>query len=196
MSRKTEQRYITEQADFPTNLRELMKEHNVTQKVLAEVIEMRPQTVSLYIGGQSVPDINTLYKIAEYFNVSADWLIGRPNSIRTMKEDIRNACSCLGLSEDAVVLFRQVTSLDCYRGRRETLNVLLKNSNFYHLLDIIFDTAKAISPEDEVNLPENDRFSGYSTKEVYESLAVNWSAVVVTSTVDMLEERKKENGKH
>lgn len=102
MARKSEPRYITEQADFPSRLKSLMDEKAVTQKTLAEVIGMRPQTVSLYIGGQSVPDINTLYKIAEYFDVSADWLIGRPNSIRNIRPDAQIAGKYTGLNDAAI----------------------------------------------------------------------------------------------
>lgn len=100
--RKEEPRCVTEQQVFPTRLRELMEEHNTTQKELAKAIDMRPQTVSLYTGGQSTPDINCLYKIADYFNVTADWLIGRPNSVKSISKDVAVAVRTTGLSESAI----------------------------------------------------------------------------------------------
>ena len=136
MARKTEPRYITEQADFPTNLRGLMEAHGVTQKALAEVIDMRPQTVSLYIGGQSVPDINTLYKIAEYFNVSADWLIGRPNSARTTDLKIQGVCKYTGLSESVVEWVRSLTDKP---DLLHTLNALMGHETFQSVIPFIRD---------------------------------------------------------
>ena len=176
MSRKTEQRYITEQADFPTNLRELMKEHNVTQKVLAEVIEMRPQTVSLYIGGQSVPDINTLYKIAEYFNVSADWLIGRPGSSMRVDADVTAAIKYTGLSENALKMLHDLHNTShegmFIKGEQVSyinwLSKILESTNdFYWLMGEIcsYMVFGGVLPqkayqttEDELSIEEWERF--------------------------------------
>ena len=68
MPRKKEPTNVTEKNIFPTRLRNLMEDQSITQKKLADAIEMRPQTVSLYTTGQSFPDVNTLKKIAEFFS--------------------------------------------------------------------------------------------------------------------------------
>lgn len=136
MSRKTEPRHITEQAIFPIRLRNLMEENKVTQKTLAEVIDMRPQTVSLYIGGQSVPDINTLLKIAEFFHVSADWLIGRPNSARSTDLEIQGVCMYTGLSESVV---EWAHSLADKPDLLQTLNALMEHETFQSVIPFIRD---------------------------------------------------------
>lgn len=101
MSRKTEPVYITEQGIFPSRLRGLMEEHQTKQKDLAAAIGMRPQTVSLYIQGQSAPDINCLNKIADYFQVTSDYLLGR-TSDPSIDLDSRSVCDYTGLSPKAV----------------------------------------------------------------------------------------------
>lgn len=102
MPRKKEPIYETEQYAFPSRLRELMKDTETKQKDLAKALGKKPQTVSLYTQGQSFPDVNVLYKIASYFNVSADWLIGRPDSTKTIDVDIQAVRKYTGLSEKAI----------------------------------------------------------------------------------------------
>lgn len=102
MARKAQPSYITEQGIFPQRLKALMDETKTTQKTLGAAIGMRPQTVSLYMNGQSSPDINCLYRIASYFNVSADWLIGMPGSVKVISADAEAALKYTGLTEDAL----------------------------------------------------------------------------------------------
>ena len=129
--RKPEPRVVTEQQVFPTRLRELMEEHGTTQKVLAAAIGMRPQTVSLYTGGQSSPDINTLYKIAEFFNVPTDWLVGRPDSVKTFDKDITAICAYTGLSQKAVQIVSNLKNTGHDAGIR-VLNQILENADFWN----------------------------------------------------------------
>jgi transcriptional regulator with XRE-family HTH domain len=53
-----------------------------TQTKLAKAIGVNRQSIGQWKDGITSPDINALYKIADYYNVSADYLIGR-----TSKQD-------------------------------------------------------------------------------------------------------------
>lgn len=112
MSRKKEPTYITEQHAFPQRLQQLMKEHGTTQKQLGTAIGKRPQTVSLYACGQSSPDADTIRAISDYYNVSADWLLGRPGSVMTIDTDLQAVCQYTGLSEKAVQTLHDSTDED------------------------------------------------------------------------------------
>lgn len=112
MARKAQPSYITEQGIFPQRLKALMKETKTSQKALGAAIGMRPQTVSLYMNGQSSPDINCLYRIASYFNVSADWLIGLPNSVKVINADAEAALKYTGLTEDALNTLHNLNNAD------------------------------------------------------------------------------------
>lgn len=59
---------------FPTRLRELMK--GKTQQDLAVYLGKTRQAISYYLDGSSSPDWETLAKIASFFGVSSDYLIG------------------------------------------------------------------------------------------------------------------------
>lgn len=107
MSRKKEPTHVTEKNIFPTRLRKLMEDQSITQKKLADAIEMRPQTVSLYTTGQSAPDVNTLRKMAEFFHVSADYLIGLTD-VKKPDTTIQAVCEYTGLSESAIKMLHTI----------------------------------------------------------------------------------------
>ena len=53
----------------------LRKQKNLSQEDLAKILNIGQSTLSGYETGCYEPDINTLIKIANYFNVSIDYLL-------------------------------------------------------------------------------------------------------------------------
>lgn len=70
------------------NLKKLRREFNVSQQRLAEVILVSQQSVNKYENKDVEPDIDTLIKIAEFFDVSLDYLAGR-TEVREMADKMR-----------------------------------------------------------------------------------------------------------
>lgn len=62
--------------DFVKRLIDLREEKNMKQKDLADILTLKQSAVSKYEKGLSQPPIATLIKIAEYFEVSVDYLLG------------------------------------------------------------------------------------------------------------------------
>ena len=58
-------------------LKELRKAKGISQLKLALDLSMTQNTISRYETGDREPGINELIKIADYFNVSIDYLVGR-----------------------------------------------------------------------------------------------------------------------
>ena len=59
-------------------LKELRKQKNVTQEQLAEAIGVERSSIGKYEGNQNVlPSVDVLKTIADYFQVSTDYLLGR-----------------------------------------------------------------------------------------------------------------------
>lgn len=58
-------------------IRELRKTKKVTMKELGNMIGVAESTMSLYETGKRKPDPETLSRLADYFNVSVDYLLGR-----------------------------------------------------------------------------------------------------------------------
>ena len=58
-------------------LRELRKAKGISMKKLGEIIGVAESTISLYELEKREPDFSTLKKLADYFNVTTDYLLGR-----------------------------------------------------------------------------------------------------------------------
>ena len=58
-------------------LKELRKKKNITQLKLAMDLDMNQNTISRYETGEREAGYNELIKIADYFNVSIDYLLER-----------------------------------------------------------------------------------------------------------------------
>ena len=87
---------------FPIALKILLDEKKISQKDLAEYLKVTRQTVSVYCLGYSSPDYKTLCKIADFFNVSTDYLLGRTN-VKTTDTTVKYISEYLGLSEEFVL---------------------------------------------------------------------------------------------
>lgn len=58
-------------------IRELMKEEGLNQVRLADKIGVKQNTISAWLLEKKEPCITSLWLLADYFNVSVDYLIGR-----------------------------------------------------------------------------------------------------------------------
>lgn len=58
------------------NLRKLREEKGVTQKQLADIISVSQQSINKYENHNIEPDIDTLIKMADYFETSVDYIVG------------------------------------------------------------------------------------------------------------------------
>ena len=67
-------------------LRELRENLGKMQKVVAYELGIAPNTYSQYESGKREPDRKTLIKIADYFNTSTDYILGRDVSTRPLDD--------------------------------------------------------------------------------------------------------------
>ena len=63
--------------EFNVRLKELRAEKGVTQKKLAEHLGIQPYSYQRLEYGIVRPGLNTAIALADYFNVSLDYLVGR-----------------------------------------------------------------------------------------------------------------------
>lgn len=94
---------------FSKRLRKLRSEADLKQSELAGKIDLAPSTISMYEQGRRLADQETLKKLADYFNVTTDYLLGRsdikrPESeIKDEEKDIEKAIDEL-LQQDGLML--------------------------------------------------------------------------------------------
>ena len=62
---------------FQQRLVEQRKLNKITQRQLAEYLQIAQPSYIRYENGSAEPSLETLVKIADYFDVSVDYLLGR-----------------------------------------------------------------------------------------------------------------------
>ncbi len=85
-------------------IKELMQEKGVQQQQMAEFLNVSRATIYKYQQGKAEPNISTLIKIADYFNVSLDYLCGRQN------KNLIFADSLTETQKKLVTIIRRLTS--------------------------------------------------------------------------------------
>lgn len=66
---------------FNERLQYLRKDRGLTQKDVSAVLGVKINTLAQYEKGNREPNFKTLCMLADYFNVSTDYLLGRTNEI-------------------------------------------------------------------------------------------------------------------
>lgn len=61
---------------FSTRLEQTIKENKVSKKKIAKDLGINPQAISNYTKMERLPRLEIVVRLAEYFNVSVDWLLG------------------------------------------------------------------------------------------------------------------------
>ncbi len=75
------------------HLKELRLQHNLSQQKLADILHITQQSVYKYENDITTPDIETLTRMAEFFNTSVDYLIDftdQPRKIEFVAETMLN----------------------------------------------------------------------------------------------------------
>ena len=62
---------------FSEILQDLREDRDISRKELATYLNISLSTIGMYEQGRREPNIEMLIKIADYFNVSLDFLVGR-----------------------------------------------------------------------------------------------------------------------
>ena len=62
---------------FAEQLKTLRKKNSLTQKELAEKVGVKQNSYANWENGNREPNIEMLVRIADYFDVSLDYLLGR-----------------------------------------------------------------------------------------------------------------------
>lgn len=67
---------MLEKEKFAQRLNLLLQQHNKTKQALSDAIGVSRPAISQFANGANLPSVETLVAIAEYFNVSVDYLVG------------------------------------------------------------------------------------------------------------------------
>lgn len=115
-------------SQFSKNLRSLRKEANMRQQDLADKFGLAQTTIASYEQGQRFPNHETLIEMADYFNVSIDFLLGREDNntldLNKVKKGLENE---LELNEIAKNYFNTLLSGNNQSAEKIIFNALENN---------------------------------------------------------------------
>ena len=74
--------------NFHVRLKDCRTALHLTQATTAQQLDITLRSYQRYENGSREPDIDTLCEIADYFNVSIDFLLGRDDYTRTSEDRI------------------------------------------------------------------------------------------------------------
>lgn len=63
--------------EFPQRLRKLREQRGISRRVLADFCQVSKSAVARYERGEQEPTASAICRMADYFEVSADFLLGR-----------------------------------------------------------------------------------------------------------------------
>ena len=90
-------------SSFKETLKKMRKAKGVTQEELAEILGVERSTVGKYESTETIPSVDVLNRIASYFDVSIDYLLGREQApISSFKETLKKSRDEKGLSQKAL----------------------------------------------------------------------------------------------
>ena len=67
-------------------LKKLRDREGLTQAALSKKLKTSPSTIGMWEQGRREPDCEMLKRIADYFNVSTDYLLGREDKTNTLSD--------------------------------------------------------------------------------------------------------------
>ena len=92
------------------NLKQIRNEKNITQIRLSIAAEVSQETISAYESGKAFPSVETLIKIADFLDVSIDYLLNRTDnplingSTKNKDEELINIINSLNKEQKEDVL--------------------------------------------------------------------------------------------
>ncbi|WP_313568782.1 helix-turn-helix transcriptional regulator [Acetoanaerobium noterae] len=128
---------------FVSRLRELLDEKEITQKELSSRIGVSEVTVSRYLSGDRTPRTDVINSISNFFNVSADYLLGN--------SDIRNPYENHQRISESIKDDKELLEFWEVLKEREDLQLLFKQTKQMTEKDIrqIIKIIKAIEDEED-----------------------------------------------
>ncbi len=148
---------------FNENLRELRKRKGLTQEELASKVNVVRQTVSKWEKGLSVPDADSLQKIAEVLEIEVSQLLGANIETEENRNEIAEQLS--RINEQLVIKNRRSKKIV------KIIVILLLIPVIYIILSIIlaqffkFDTNSGSEVVDEI---ENEEYYDEEYEEIIE----------------------------
>lgn len=122
------------QAKMALPLTERLNKLITDTTALRKHLDCTSQTISQYRIGTARPSLENLCKIADFYGVSTDYLLGLSDT-PSRKEDVQSACKTTGLTETAINKVKNFQN-------KAALSAVLESQKLFDLIKAIADSAK------------------------------------------------------
>ena len=167
---------------FAERLKLLFFNSGETQEQAANRFNVTRQGFGNWLNGRTQPDYDALCKLAEYYHVSTDYLLGRTDA-KTPDTSISGCTQLTGLSETSIRKLMELNEENRATWYGDVCNSIISNDNFTAL--VFYLTTLVTRRFSNKKLSEFNY--GATVQEVYEGIVSN---VFFRLTTDLKEEYK------
>lgn len=125
-----------EQKELGDRYSDLRMDRGLNQRELAAQIDINNKTISFYENGSRAMTLKDIVKYANFFGVSADYLLGLTDAPAKKPAAVDE----LNLSNESIRTIQTITHNMDNPNLATTLQVLLENPKFYAFLDLLTDS--------------------------------------------------------
>lgn len=108
-------------------IKELRIQRNLSQKQLGEILHVSDKTISKWETGRTLPDIEMIQKIAQYFHISIDELISQRKGIKPKTKRLMITLVIVVIMLLIFILYSDMKNID-----------IIINAIFFDLLSLVF----------------------------------------------------------
>lgn len=104
-------------------------------KELTEYLGFSPQAISQYRNGQTRPSLESICKIADFYDVSVDYLLGR-NSVPSKDYNVQKVNDYTGLTQKAISELCTMKALNDRDANTDILSLMLESDEFRYIIGL------------------------------------------------------------
>lgn len=153
---------------FAKRLSELIAK-NDNAKELEHFLRVSPQAISQYKNGESRPSLDNICKIADFYKVTVDFLLGR-TSVDSTDYDIQRVHEYTGLSSNAIIALNNLKNANQITAKSDVLSIILESDEFDYILGTICYAISASMDNCTINPYKEDPCSPFSNDVLLKSL--------------------------
>lgn len=151
-----DKRYNSKFAAVLRSLLSVKEKKGVNLTAVADELGITRQSLAQYRDGNNIPDIVVLGRMADYFNVTTDYLLGR-TEIKTQNLNQQVACKLTGLSDEAVQYLHKLNDTSGDEASDVVSQILTYPIFHLAITDILKSIDYCRKNLIESNLPDNEK---------------------------------------
>ena len=121
---------------FASRLFGIREEQGLSRQKVADDLGITRAALEYYEKGKRNPDLNTIEKLATYYDVTVDYLMGRTETSST-DSNIRTVCDYLNVDEKLLTVLKNLISDNI--AHKEEFKRILLSYHFQNILNLAYE---------------------------------------------------------